>query len=79
MRRRLQRTYTAQVSHAPAPELSLLRYAQEKLGPREVARRLQVSEEMINGWLAAPHDMPNRKRLALADLIQELTYPGIKK
>ena len=62
-----------------SPESSLLRYAQDRLGLPEVARRLQVSEEVISDWLAEPTGMPNRKRLALADLIQEITDPGFKK
>jgi hypothetical protein len=38
-----------------------------------------VTEAVIEGWSVAPADMPNRKRLALADLVQELTDPGFKK
>jgi hypothetical protein len=57
----------------------LLQYAQDRLGRNELAKRLRVGEETITAWLAEPDDMPNRNRLALADLIHELTDPGHKK
>jgi hypothetical protein len=68
-------------SHTPgtvtqADPVSLLQYVHQQLGRREVAKRLRVSEEEIDSWLATPAEMPNRKRLALADLVQELTDPG---
>jgi len=71
-------------SHTPrtvtqADPVSLLQYVHQQLGRREVAKRLRVSEEEIDSWLATPADMPNRKRLALADLVQELTDPGFRK
>lgn len=58
---------------------SLLRYVNQQLGRREVAKRLRVAEDTIAAWLDDPTDMPNGKRLALADLVQELTHPGHKK
>ena len=74
----LLRSYTAR-SVTQASPVSLLQYAQQRLGRREVAKRLRVSEEVIESWVATPADMPNRKRLALADLVQELTDPGFRK
>jgi hypothetical protein len=62
-----------------ADPVSLLQYVHQQLGRREVAKRLRVSEEEIDSWLATPAHMPNRKRLALADLVQELTDPGQPK
>ena len=72
------RSYTARTVTQADP-VSLLQYAQRQLGRREVAKRLRVSEEVIESWVATPKDMPNRKRLALADLVQELTDPGHRK
>jgi hypothetical protein len=62
-----------------ASPVSLIKYAQQRLGRREVANRLRVSEELIDSWVATPADMPNKKRLALADLVHELTDPGHRK
>jgi len=72
------RPYTPGVTQT-SPESSLLQYVQERLGRLELAKRLQVSEDIIGAWFVTPADMPNRKRLALADLVQELTDPGHKK
>jgi hypothetical protein len=52
---------------------------EERLGRREVAKRLRVKDDVLDAWLVAPEDMPNGKRLALADLVQEITIPGSKK
>lgn len=58
---------------------SLLQYVQQQLGRREVAKRLRVTEETVDAWLHDPAEMPNGKRIALADLVQELTDPGHKR
>jgi len=62
-----------------AAETSLLEYAHQRLGKSELAKRLQVSEEVVEAWFVNPAEMPNRKRLALADLVHELTDPGRKR
>jgi transcriptional regulator with XRE-family HTH domain len=54
----------------------LLHYAAERLGLQEVAARLKVSETVIQAWMQGGSDMPNIKRLALADLVHSLTRPG---
>ena len=74
----VSRSYTARTVTRADP-VSLLQYAQQQLGRREVAKRLRVSEELIESWVATPTDMPNRKRLALADLVHGLTDPGHRK
>jgi hypothetical protein len=38
-----------------------------------------VTEESIRAWLANPDGMPDEKRLALADLVDEMTDPRRKK
>ena len=72
------RSYTSRTVTRADP-VSLLQYAQQQLGRREVAKRLRVSEEVVESWVATPTEMPNRKRLALADLVHGLTDPGHRK
>ena len=56
-------------------ERRLLAYAAHRLGQTELARRLKTSEPAIQAWLDGKAEMPNQKRLALADLVKELTTP----
>lgn len=53
----------------------LLLYAVHQLGLVELARRMKVSEEELNAWLTGRADITNRKLLALADLVYDLTQP----
>ena len=50
----------------------LLAYAAEELGRPELAMRLKVSVDTLDLWLAGHIPLPNRKLLALADLIDEI-------
>ena len=50
----------------------LLAYAAERLGKTELARRLNVSEGTLDAWINGHVAVPNRKLLALADLIDEM-------
>jgi hypothetical protein len=49
----------------------LLAYAAERLGKAELAARLKVAVETLDGWIAGRLPVPNRKLLLLADLIDE--------
>jgi hypothetical protein len=50
----------------------LLEYAAERLGRKELATRLKVDEAHLDAWMLGAMEVPNRKLLALADLIDEL-------
>ena len=50
----------------------LLAYAAERLGKGEVAARLNVSVDTVDAWMTGVIAIPNRKLLALADLIDEI-------
>jgi hypothetical protein len=53
----------------------LLRFAAERLGRDELAKRLQATEDDLLKWIEGGAVMPSRKALALADLIQHLDGP----
>ena len=50
----------------------LLAYAVKKLGRREVARYLKVTEAEVVDWSAGNPEIPNAKLGALADLIDTI-------
>ena len=50
----------------------LLEYAAAKLGRREVARRLKVTEAKLEEWMDGEGHMPATKLGALADLIDSI-------
>jgi DNA-binding transcriptional regulator YdaS (Cro superfamily) len=50
----------------------LLRYAVERLGREELAARLKASPSDLTQWMEGRADMPPRKALTLADLIDHL-------
>ena len=50
----------------------LLKYAAEKLGADELAKRLKVSEDDLLRWMEGRGEIPARKTLALADLVIKL-------
>ena len=52
----------------------LLEYAASRLGRKQLAARLKVSEKMVEQWLEGSADMTHNKALALADLVNELTH-----
>jgi hypothetical protein len=52
----------------------LLEFALGRLGRKELAARLKVTENVVDGWLAGSADMTHSKALALADLVNELTH-----
>jgi DNA-binding transcriptional regulator YiaG len=49
----------------------LLEYAAQRLGRDVLAARLKVSEAVLETWING-QEMPPRKALALADLIEHL-------
>jgi hypothetical protein len=50
----------------------LLQYAAQRLGREELATRLKASEGDLTRWMEGRVDMPPRKALTLADLIDHL-------
>jgi len=50
----------------------LLQYALGRLGRKQLAARLKVSEEVVEQWLTGSADMTNNNALRLADLVNEL-------
>jgi hypothetical protein len=54
------------------PTQRLIQYAEECLGLSELAKRLQTSEHLIVAWKVGKAGMPNKQKLVLADLIDEL-------
>jgi hypothetical protein len=51
---------------------NLLEQAAKRLGRTELAKRLNVPEELLEAWIGGNASMPDRKLLALADLIEKL-------
>jgi len=51
----------------------LLRHAEERIGRTELALQLKVSEPVIEAWMKGVAEMPKRKILILADLIDSLS------
>jgi len=50
----------------------LLRYAVDRLGKEETAKRLNTTVPSIDAWLAGTLEPANRVVLALADLVYEM-------
>jgi hypothetical protein len=53
----------------------LLRKVAERIGRRELAVRLQVPESLLEAWISGHASMPDRKFLALADFLDEISNP----
>lgn len=53
----------------------LLHRAAELLGPQELAVRLKVPFTLLDAWMRGLATMPDRKLLALADLLEKLGTP----
>ena len=51
---------------------NLLRMAAQRLGPAELAKRLNVPESLLTAWMSGHASMPDRKLLILADLLDKL-------
>jgi hypothetical protein len=58
---------------------ALLRRAMELVGGKDVAVRLNVTQGMLDGWLAGHLLMPDRKFLLLVDLLDKLDSENPKK
>lgn len=54
----------------------LLKYAAERLGRDELAKRLKATDDDLLKWIEGGAAMPSRKALALADLIEHLHGAG---
>jgi hypothetical protein len=46
--------------------------AAQRLGPVELAKRLNVPESLLTAWMSGHASMPDRKLLILADLLDKL-------
>ena len=53
----------------------LLREAAQLMGQLELAQRLKVSESQLAGWIQGETTMPDRKLLALADVLDSWAAP----
>ncbi|HSU62497.1 MAG TPA: helix-turn-helix transcriptional regulator [Burkholderiales bacterium] len=53
----------------------LLREAAQLMGQRELAQRLKVSETQLEEWIQGATKMPDRKLLALADVLDSWAAP----
>ncbi len=62
------------MSRLPAAALvtRALQRAENILGMRELARRLKATEHTVMGWRDGHASMPERKFLALVDLLDEV-------
>jgi hypothetical protein len=57
---------------ADTTKQNLLRMAAQRLGPAELAKRLNVPESLLTAWMSGHASMPDRKLLVLADLLDKL-------
>jgi len=53
----------------------LLAEAARRLGREELARRLKVPEALLDTWMNGHATMPERKFIALVDLLDHLSAP----
>jgi len=53
----------------------MLERAAKHLGRERLAARLKVPETLLQAWIDGYATMPERKLLALADLLEELSEP----
>ena len=53
----------------------MLEQAARHLGRERLAARLNVPETLLQAWIDGYATMPERKLLALADLLEELSDP----
>ena len=56
----------------PTPKARLLQHAAALLGREKLAQGLNVPLDTLDYWLRGLAEMPDRKLLPLADLIEEL-------
>ena len=54
----------------------LLVYAVERLGRVETAKRLNISLELLHGWMRGVAEPSSKVLLALADLVYEMQKPA---
>lgn len=54
------------------PRQWLLKHAVDRLGPSDLAVRLEVTEPLLEAWLTGHLEMPDRTLLALVDVIEQL-------
>ena len=53
----------------------MLEQAAKHLGRERLAARLNVPQTLLQAWIDGHASMPERKLLALADLLEELSDP----
>jgi hypothetical protein len=57
----------------------MLERAAKHLGREQLAARLNVPESLLQVWIDGHASMPERKLLALADLLEELSDPPLER
>jgi DNA-binding transcriptional regulator YdaS (Cro superfamily) len=56
--------------------LRLVKLAVKRYGRDELAKRLRITPEQLDGWIRGERDVPNTKMLAVIDLIDRLGALG---
>ena len=51
----------------------LLKYAEDRIGRTELALQLKVAEPVVEAWELGLAEMPSRKLLVLADLVDSFS------
>jgi len=46
--------------------------AAERMGPPELAKRMNVPQSLLDAWMGGHASMPDRKLLLLAELLDQL-------
>ena len=57
---------------AETTKQNLLEMAAKRIGRAELAKRLNVPESLLEAWMRGLASMPDRKLLALAELLDQL-------
>jgi len=57
---------------AETTKQNLLRMAAERMGPPELAKRMNVPQSLLDAWMGGHASMPDRKLLLLAELLDQL-------
>jgi len=56
--------------------LRLLKLAVKRYGREELAKRLRIGPELLDGWISGERVVPNTKILAVIDLLDRLGALG---
>ncbi len=58
---------------AETPKRRILKHAEKLIGRKELASRLNVTEGLLEAWIEGAAEMPARKLLLLADVLEKFT------